>query len=55
MKLKDLAVYCKSIEINCDVCEHKSKCEEMQADLEDLSPYGVVKMVEDNKEIGGAE
>ena len=52
MKIKDMAVYCKSIEINCDICEHTEECRAMQADLEDLSPYGVVKMVENNKDIG---
>lgn len=53
MKIKDMAVYCKSIEINCDICEHKRECEAMQSFLEDLSPYGVVKLVEENQDMGG--
>lgn len=53
MKIKDMAVYCKSIEINCDICEHKRECKAMQCFLEDLSPYGVVKLVEENQDMGG--
>lgn len=53
VKIKDMAVYCKSIEINCDICEHKRECEEMQSFLEDLSPYGVVQLVKENRDIGG--
>jgi hypothetical protein len=52
MKIQDLAVYCRTIEINCDICEHKRECKAMQAHLEDLSPYGVVKMVDNNENMG---
>lgn len=51
MKIRDLAKYCDSININCDICEHKRECESMQAFLEDLSPYGVVKLVVKDEDI----
>ena len=51
MKIKDLATYCKSIEIDCDICEHKRECAKLQAFLEDQAPYGVVRLVEHNEEI----
>lgn len=53
MNIKELANYCKSIEIDCRKCEHKEKCREMQEHLEDLSPFGVVKMVESNMDFTG--
>ena len=53
MKIKDLANYCKSIDIDCRICEHKENCREMLRHLEDQSPYGVVKMVETNMEFTG--
>ena len=34
-------------------CKHKQECESMQRFLEDLSPYGVVKLVEENQDMGG--
>ena len=51
MKLKDLANYCRSIEIDCDKCEHKDLCKHLQYLLEDISPCGVVRMVEENDDI----
>lgn len=51
MKLKDLADYCRSIEIDCDKCEHKDLCKHLQYLLEDISPCGVVRMVEENDDI----
>lgn len=51
MKLKDLANYCRSIEIDCDKCEYTNVCRNLQDDLEDISPSGLVKMVEENYDI----
>ena len=50
MTIKELAHYCKSINIDCDRCEHKSECQKMSAHLEDISPCGVVQMVEENRD-----
>lgn len=30
MKIRELAEYCSSIEIDCDKCENKAQCEEME-------------------------
>ena len=50
MKIRELATYCKSIDIDCDRCEHKDACKQMQSFLEDQSPYGLVKFVDENKD-----
>ncbi len=51
MKIRELADYCKSIELNCDECMHKKKCDNMQNMLEDISPLGIVDMVDENEDI----
>ena len=30
MKIRELAEYCSSIEIDCDKCEHKELCDGLQ-------------------------
>lgn len=47
--LSKLAEYCKSIDINCDVCKHQKECKQMLSSLEDISPYGLVKKVQEDK------
>lgn len=49
VSLSKLAEYCKSIDINCDVCEHQKECKKMSSSLEDISPYGLVKKVKEDK------
>ncbi len=51
MKIRELADYCKSIELNCDKCIQKKKCDNMQNMLEDISPLGIVDMVDNNKDV----
>ena len=51
MKIKDLAEYCKSIKIDCDNCEHRNECYELETALKHKSAYGVVQLVENNEEI----
>lgn len=51
MKFSELANYCESIDINCDVCEHQKECKHMLTHLEDLSPKGVREMVEKDMEL----
>lgn len=50
MKLSEMAKYCESIKINCDICENKDSCSRMLNFLEDQSPYGVVKAVKEDKD-----
>jgi hypothetical protein len=51
MKLLELAEYCKKIEIDCDVCEHKSECDRFQSFVTDgASPYAVVEAVNNNRQ-----
>lgn len=55
MKIKDLAMYCKSIKINCEICKHQAECNNLQEFLIDLSPCGVIDLVKNNKDFKGAE
>ena len=50
MKVKELAEYCKSIEIDCYVCRYKEKCEKMTNILEEISPIGLIEFIE-NKDL----
>lgn len=50
MKFKDLAKYCRSIDIDCGICEHKDECEIFTSAIENASPAIIVEMVDDNKE-----
>jgi len=50
MKFKDLAKYCRSIDIDCGICEYKDECELFTSAIENASPAIIVEMVEDNKE-----
>lgn len=52
MKIKDLAKYCESINIDCYKCEKTKECKIFQENLEDISPYGLIDLIEKNKEIG---
>lgn len=51
ISLSDMAEYCKSINIDCDICIYKEKCEQMLRDIEDISPYGLIKYVKENKKL----
>ena len=42
MKIRELADYCKSININCDECIHM---------LEDISTLGIVDMIDENEDV----
>ena len=48
MKIRELAKYCESIDIDCDVCANKKECDDFQYRLEDMSPFGVVGMIDNN-------
>lgn len=50
MKFSELSAYCRSIDIDCERCEHKNKCKEVMAYIEMLAPCGISKMVKDDKE-----
>lgn len=51
MKLVQLANYCETIEINCDICEHKKECEIFTYKLEEISPFGLIDLVNKNPEL----
>ena len=49
--LQELAEYCKSIDIDCDKCEHKKECEDFQDRIEEISPFGMVEMVDNDVDV----
>ena len=52
MKIKELAEYCKSIDIDCENCKYHELCnQKLPWRLEDISPYGLVELVESNEEL----
>lgn len=50
LKFSELAQYCESINVDCDYCQEKETCKRMVCYVEDQSPYGIVKMVKEDKE-----
>lgn len=51
IRIKELAEYCNSINIDCSVCEKKGACMGFEARIEDISPIGLVGLVNGNEEI----
>lgn len=49
MKIRKLGEYCKSIDIDCDICEKQSECKELTEQLEDVSPYGLVELLDEEE------
>lgn len=51
MKIRELADYCKSININCDECMHKKECDNWEDNIAYASPVMIVDMVDKNKDV----
>lgn len=51
MKIRELADYCKSININCDECIHKKKCDNWEEVIAYATPVMIVDMVDKNKDV----
>lgn len=51
MKIRELADYCKSININCDEYIHKKKCDNWEEVIAYASPVMIVDMVDKNKDV----
>lgn len=51
MKIRDLAEYCKAICIDCDNCVHTAECNNLQNELEDISPYSLIDILDRNVDI----
>lgn len=45
MFLNELCDYCKSIDINCEVCSHTKECAKFTNQLDEISPAGFMTMV----------
>jgi hypothetical protein len=48
MKIRELADYCIKIKIDCDKCENEGYCNTMQYRINQISPYGLVEIVDSN-------
>lgn len=51
MNIRELGAYCKSTEVDCDKCEYTEECATFQGKLEDISPYGLIELLEKNIEL----
>ena len=51
MKIRELAEYCKSISIDCSKCEHQAQCQQLAYELEEMSAFRVVELIDDNEEL----
>jgi len=51
MKITELADYCKSIGIDCEECEHEDECKQLINKLEDISPFGLITLIEIDDEL----
>lgn len=51
MKIRELAKYCESIDIDCDICEHKKECEDFNNRMKEISPYGMIEMADNGIEL----
>ena len=51
MRIRELAMKCKDREIDCDFCPYKEICDNLQEQLEDISPCGLVEMIDEDKSI----
>ena len=49
MKIRELAMKCKDREIDCDFCPYKEICDNLQEQLEDISPCGSVGSMDEEK------
>ena len=49
MKIRELADYCKSIDIDCEKCKHQEECRCLG--IGDHSPYGIIKSVDNNADV----
>lgn len=50
MKFSELAKYCESISINCDLCKCQKECSNCAEYVKELSPVGIEEMVKEDKE-----
>lgn len=51
MRIIELAMKCKDREIDCDFCPYEKICDNLQEQLEDISPCGLVEMIDEDKTI----
>lgn len=51
MKIRELAMKCKDREIDCNFCPYEEICDNLQEQLEDISPCGLVEMIDEDKSI----
>ena len=51
MRIRELAMMCEDRDIDCDFCPYKEICDNLQEQLEDISPCGLVEMIDEDKSI----
>lgn len=51
MEIRELAKKCKERNVECDNCPYVEECEQLTGILEDISPVGLINMVNENHKI----
>ena len=51
MKFSELVKKCEEVQIDCDKCEAQKECAKFAAHLEDMSPIGIKKLVEEDEDV----
>lgn len=46
MTIKELGEKCKARDIECDECPYETECSQLPVILEDISPYGLLEILE---------
>ena len=51
MKIRELAMKCEDRDIDCNFCPYEEICNKLQEQLEDISPCGLIEMIDEDKSI----
>ena len=51
MTIRELANTCKKNNIDCENCSHIDECKVLTNKLEDISPIGLIELIDNNEEI----
>lgn len=46
MTVEELGKICEEIKIDCCGCRHKEECRRLSEELEDISPYGLLTILQ---------
>lgn len=51
MKFSELVKKCEEVQIDCDKCEAQKECAKFAQYIDEMSPIGIKKMVEEDEDV----